>query len=203
MISLICTQLLNIYVMTNSQKKLLTTEYALLGFLLEGPCHGYDLHKKLTDPSGIGMIWGIKIANMYAQLDKLARRGFISGEVQEHEQRPARTEYSLTPQGEEEFQRWLFRLIEHPRDFRHDFMARVYFLQHLQPDKLPEMIDQQLDLSQKWLHITENKETALSTPGTFENITYHFRVSQIQSMVDWLIWLRDQTQNFTTQRGKQ
>jgi DNA-binding PadR family transcriptional regulator len=139
---------------------------------------------------------------MYAQLDKLARRGLISGKVQEHEQRPARTEYSLTQQGEKEFQRWLFRLIEHPRDFRHDFMARVYFLRHLQPEKLPEMIDQQLEVSQRWLTLNQNKETALSKPGTFENITYHFRVSQIQSMVDWLIWLRDQIPNFTTQRGE-
>lgn len=189
--------------MTNRSRNLLTTEYALLGFLLEGPCHGYDLHKKLTDPSGIGMIWGIKIANMYAQLDKLARRGLISGEVQEHEQRPARTAYSLTPRGKEEFQRWMFRLIEHPRDFRHDFMARVYFLQHLQPEKLPEMIDQQLEISQNWLRLTENKESSLTKPGTFEKITYHFRVSQIQSMVDWLVWLRVQIPNFITQRGEQ
>lgn len=178
--------------MTKNSDFLPTTEYALLGFLHEGSSHGYELHKKLTDPEGIGMIWGVKIANMYAQLDKLARKGLIRGEVQEHEQRPARTEYSLTLEGEKEFQRWLTRLIEHPRDFRHDFMARVYFLKRLQPEKLPGLIDLQLTVTRRWLTNTIEKESALSRPGTFENLTYHFRVSQIQSMVDWLSWLKEQ-----------
>ena len=174
--------------MTKKIDFLATIEYALLGFLIEGPCHGYDLHKKLTDPSGIGMIWGVKIANMYAQLEKLARKGLISGKVQENETRPARTEYSLTSKGEQEFMRWTSRLIEHPRDFRHDFMARLFFLQRQQPDELPILIDQQLEITQNWLSSTIEKEKALSKPATFESITYHFRVSQIHSMVDWLMW---------------
>jgi DNA-binding PadR family transcriptional regulator len=149
------------------------------------------------------MIWGVKIANMYAQLEKLARKGLIHGEIQEHEQRPARTEYSLTPAGKDEFQRWLTRMIEHPRDFRHDFMARVYFLLRLQPEKLPALIDQQLSVTQRWLTNTLEKETALSKPATFENLTYHFRVSQIQSMVDWLTWLKDQLQISHSHRGEQ
>jgi DNA-binding PadR family transcriptional regulator len=189
--------------MTTNPDFLPTTEYALLGFLNEGPCHGYELHKRLTDPEGIGMIWGVKIANMYAQLEKLARKGLIHGEIQEHEQRPARTEYSLTPAGKDEFQRWLTRMIEHPRDFRHDFMARVYFLLRLQPEKLPALIDQQLSVTQRWLTNTLEKETALSKPATFENLTYHFRVSQIQSMVDWLTWLKDQLQISHSHRGEQ
>lgn len=187
--------------MTTNPDFLPTTEYALLGFLYEGPSHGYELHKKLTDPEGIGMIWGVKIANMYAQLEKLARRGFIRGEVQEHEQRPARTEYALTSAGKEEFQRWLTRLIEHPRDFRHDFMARVYFRLQAQQETLPALIDQQLAITQRWLSNTIEKENSLSRPGTFENLTYHFRVSQIQSMLDWLTWLKAQHQTPNRQRG--
>jgi DNA-binding PadR family transcriptional regulator len=189
--------------MTTNSEFLPTTEYALLGFLNEGPSHGYELHKKITDPEGIGMIWGVKIANMYAQLEKLARKGLIHGGVLEHEQRPARTEYSLTPAGKEEFQRWLTRLIEHPRDFRHDFMARVYFLLRLQPEKLPGVIDQQLAATQRWLSNTIEKEKGLSRPATFENLTYHFRVSQIQSMLDWLTWLKAQHQISKFQRGEQ
>ena len=43
-------------------------EYALLGLLYREPAHGYELHKIIADPAGIGIIWGIKIANLYAQL---------------------------------------------------------------------------------------------------------------------------------------
>lgn len=189
--------------MNNNQDFLPTTEYALLGFLKEGPSHGYDLHKKLTDPSGIGMVWGVKIANMYAQLDKLARSGLIYGEVQEHDQRPARTMFSLTSRGEAEFHRWITRLIDHPRDFRHDFMARVYFLMRLQPENLQSVIDEQLKLAKGWLTSTQEKGSALSKSATFVNATYHFRVSQIQSMVDWLVWFKEQIQDLNSNRGKQ
>lgn len=176
--------------MNKEQFLLPTSEYALLGFLVEGPCHGYDLHKRLTDPNGIGMIWGVKIANMYAQLEKLARKGYLSGKIQTSDQRPARTEYSLTSAGKEEFERWLFQLVEHPRDFRHEFMARIYFLSLYQPAMLDDLVDRQLKVCRHWLSNTRDKEDALSQPGSFSQLTYHFRVSQIQSMIDWLMWLQ-------------
>ncbi len=180
--------------MNNSEPLLLTSEYALLGFLAEGSSHGYELHKKLIDPAGFGMIWGIKIANMYAQLEKLARKGYIVGKVQVNDQRPARTEYTLTVEGKAEFDRWLTQLVEHPRDFRHEFMARVYFLLRFQPEALHELIDRQLATSEGWLSAISQKETSHSIPGSFEHLTYHFRVSQIQSMVEWLRWLKNQLQ---------
>ena len=181
--------------MNNQQEFLPTSEYALLGFLTEGPCHGYDLHKRLTDPEGIGMIWGVKIANMYAQLDKLARKGLIAGKVQTSQQRPARTEYSLTAAGRKEFERWLFQLVDHPRDFRHEFMARLYFLSRHQPVELVKQVDRQLAVCQSWLKNTVEKEKVFSQTESFSRLTFHFRVSQIQSMVDWLTWLKTQAPN--------
>jgi hypothetical protein len=82
-------------------------------------------------------------------------------------------------------------------------MARVYFLLRLQPEKLPGVIDQQLASTQRWLSNTIEKEKGLSRPATFENLTYHFRVSQIQSMLDWLTWLKAQHQISKFQRGEQ
>ena len=188
--------------MTNQRDFLPTSEHAMLGFLMEGPCHGYDLHKRLTDPEGIGMIWGVKISNMYAQLDKLARKGLISGVVQASDQRPARTEYSLTPAGKAEFERWLFKVVEHPRDFRHEFMARIFFVSRFHPEKLVQLVDLQLVVCEHWLSNTIDREKALSVPGDFSNLTLHFRVSQIQSMVDWLIWLRTQISTLKFERGE-
>ena len=178
--------------MNKHQEFLPTSEYALLGFLTEGPCHGYDLHKRLTDQEGIGMIWGVKIANMYAQLDKLASKGLITGKIQTSQQRPARTEYSLTAAGRKEFERWLFQLVDHPRDFRHEFMARLYFLSRHQPGELENQVDRQLAVCQRWLFNTVKKEKVFLQTDSFSRLTFHFRVSQIQSMVDWLTWLKTQ-----------
>lgn len=188
--------------MTNKPEPFPTSEYALLGFLVAGPCHGYDLHKRLTDASGIGMVWGVKIANMYAQLDKLARKGYITGTLQANDQRPARIEYSLTAMGEAEFNRWLFLLVEHPRNFRHEFMARVYFLTLYQPDQLENLVNRQLEVCQQWLNNTAEMENSISQSTSFENLTIHFRLTQIQSIVDWLKWLLIQIPCIKTQRGE-
>lgn len=182
--------------------QLSTSEYALLGFLLDGPCHGYELHKKMTETNGVGMIWDVKISNLYAQLEKLARRGLITGHVHEIEQRPARTEFSLTPEGVNDVNRWLHEPVEHPRDFRHDFLIRVYFISTYQPGELEWLIDRQLDICNGWLSSIGEKEKVLPLAENFANLTNFFRYSQIQSMMDWLNWLKTQIPTMQIQRGE-
>lgn len=163
-------------------------EYALLGLLFEGPAHGYELHKQVSNPSPLGMIWGIKISNLYAQLTKLEKLGLIRGEVHPGEDRPARTEFHLTDAGRQEFTDWLSRLVKHPRDFRHEFMLRYYFMSRLQPTSLGELCQRQLDECALWLENSKEKQKTLEE-GSFSNAVTAFRVSQIKSMVDWLKWL--------------
>jgi len=160
-------------------------EYALLGLLYREPAHGYELHKIIADPAGIGIIWGIKIANLYAQLAKLERTGLIKGEEQAGEDRPARTEYKLTETGKAAFETWLTDVVQHPREFRQEFMLRYYFLAQYRQDMLNENCQVQLKDCQTWL---DNSKKRQETAGknSFTRAILEFRTSQIQSMVDWL-----------------
>jgi len=76
-----------------------SSEFALLGFLYDKPTHGYDLHKSITDPDGIGLIWNVKMSNLYAYLDKLDKKGFIHGTMQPGDAHPTRMEYQITEEG--------------------------------------------------------------------------------------------------------
>ena len=163
-------------------------EYALLGLLFQGPAHGYDLHKKISSDSSLGMIWGVKISNLYAQLVKLEKAGLIKGEVFAGEYRPARTEFHLTESGRNEFTRWLKQLVKHPRDLRHEFMLRYYFLALLEPNTVDNLCQQQVAECKLWLQNTHEKQQALNS-NSFSNAITQFRVSQIKSMIDWLEWL--------------
>jgi DNA-binding PadR family transcriptional regulator len=169
-----------------------SSEFALLGLLLQGPCHGYELHKKLNEENGIGMIWGIKMANLYAQLDKLEQNGLISGEVVVTDQRPNRRRFSLTDPGKEAFNAWLLQPINHPRDFRQEFMVRFYFMTREYPELLPDYLAAQIEICSGWLTSTQDREETKTPPGSFDKAVIHFRQSQIQSMLDWLIWLQYQ-----------
>ena len=46
-----------------SRRQRLPMEQALLGFLLEGPKHGYDLHQRVEEE--LGQIWYMGISNVY------------------------------------------------------------------------------------------------------------------------------------------
>ena len=189
--------------MNSKNLTLNASEYALLGFLAAGPSHGYELHRKLTGPEGAGMIWGIKISNMYAQLEKLERRGLISGRLLENEQRPARTEYSLTATGRNLFHHWLHQPVQHPRDFRHEFFLQLYFVSQYEPDALDSLMDNQLELCRVWQqNLSVKKEVATSTIN-FTALTNSFRSSQIQSMIDWLLWIKNEKIKIKPKRGEQ
>lgn len=178
--------------MTKKSNPFPSSEFALLGFLYAGPSHGYELHKRITEADGVGMIWGLKLSNMYAQLDKLEQAGLISGKIQSNEQRPARVEFSLTDTGIALFEQWLVKLVNHPRDFRQEFMVRTYFLAQYMPQRTEEVFQNQLAECERWENTTKDRKNALSEPGSFESVVYQFRVSQIQSMVGWLKWLLTQ-----------
>ena len=165
-----------------------SSEFALLGLLYNGPAHGYELHKHITNPNGIGLIWGVKIANLYAQLAKLESKGWIAGVIQQEEDRPARTQFHLTQEGNKAFTEWITQLVPHPRDFRQEFMLRYYFLARFQPELIRDVCVRQLQECQDWLTNTRIKQEK-EGKDSFIRSVIEFRVSQIQSMVEWIDWL--------------
>ena len=138
------------------------------------------------------MVWGVKMSNLYAQLDKLERKGLIFGNLKSSDAHPARMEYSLTSAGKETFESWLSRIIEHPRDFRQEFMVRIFFISRYKPGQVPAFIQAQTEECEHWIITTNEKGDKHTRKGSFENLVYHFRTLQIQSMVDWLKWIHSQ-----------
>jgi DNA-binding PadR family transcriptional regulator len=166
-----------------------SSEFALLGLLYERPTHGYDLHKLITDPDGIGMIWGVKMSNLYAQLDKLENKQLISGVLQPGESRPARTQYQITPEGKRLFEAWLTMEVKHPREFRHEFMLHYYFLMRLLPGQVIDYCEKQHSECIRWLENTLAANQKVEENVQFKKAVMQFRVAQIQSMVNWLTLL--------------
>jgi DNA-binding PadR family transcriptional regulator len=164
----------------------ISSEYTLLGLIYEKPTHGYDLHKQLTDPEGIGMIWQVKMSNLYAQLEKLVQKGYITGVVHPGDVHPNRTEYHITKDGKQAFESWLETTVNHPRDFRQEFMARYYFVLKYQPKKAAALCERQHEECKQWLANTLTAKQSILPQNAFKETVIEFRIAQIQSMVNWL-----------------
>ena len=56
-------------------------DYALLGLLDRQPMHGYDLHRRLSGRTGLGLIWTVKQAQLYGILARFQAGGLIRATV--------------------------------------------------------------------------------------------------------------------------
>ena len=168
-----------------------SSEFALLGFLYEKPTHGYDLHKLITDPNGIGLIWNVKMSNLYAYLDKLNKKGYINGTMQPGDAHPTRMEYQISESGKNAFEEWLPTVVKHPRDFRQEFMLRYFFHLKYQPEKVNSLIFQQHAECSMWLKNTIILSDKINAEDQFKKSVFQFRMDQIQSMLNWLTRLQN------------
>ena len=85
----------------------LTIELALLGYLRPEPLHAYQIHQLHLSPDGLGQVWRLKQAQLYALLAKLEEADFVRSMIQVQETRPNRRMYQLTVHGEDVYENWL------------------------------------------------------------------------------------------------
>ncbi len=117
-------------------------EYALLGFLIAGPSHGYDLHQRFTVE--LGHVWHLSQSQAYTILKRLENRADISARLIEQEKLPARQVFHITAAGRRRFSNWLESGIgKNARSIRLEFLTRLYFAQLHQPENISQLYNAQ------------------------------------------------------------
>ena len=113
--------------------------------------HGYEIHQRMSDPSGLGQVWRLKQSQLYALMGKLEEEGLLFTELQMQDTRPSRKVFHLTSTGSQVFPDWLHSPVEHSRDMRLDFLFKLYFLQNQGNEALNQLIQKQRGVCQGWL----------------------------------------------------
>ena len=170
--------------MPQNAKREPTIEYALLGFLRERPMHGYEIHQKMGQPTGLGLVWHLKQSQLYALLGKLERWGYLSKRTEQRPSHPPRKVFELTALGQEQFLNWLENPVVHGRELRLDFLAKLYFVQREDSAILQRLIDRQRQTCRTWLQ--SGQPHIFDDEATYESLVHQFRVGQIDAMLDWL-----------------
>ena len=167
-------------------RRSITLEFALLGFLRQGPLHGYQLYRQLCDPAGLGRVWRLKQAQLYALLDKLEKDGYVTSSLQPQKARPARRVFSLTAAGERTFQDWLSTPVQAPRQMRQEFQAKLYFSQRESQEAPERLIAVQRAACQHWLEYQQTLAIKDDHDHSYAWQVDQYRVGQIRAMLDWL-----------------
>ena len=163
----------------------LTTENILLGLIAGRSMHGYDLYRELHANRGLAMVWNIKQGMVYALVDKLAGQGYLEERLLPGEARPPRKEFSITPAGRAAFEVWRSGPVEHPRDLRQDFLARLYFARLAGFQPALELLQCQKDMCAAWLAGLQ-AQWDQAHPEAFERWVFAFRFRGVQGMLVWV-----------------
>ncbi|NJM42517.1 MAG: hypothetical protein HC853_18155 [Anaerolineae bacterium] len=165
--------------------RLLTPEYALLGFLALRPAHGYDLYHQLS--TELQHVWSVSMSQTYNILKRLERQGYIAGTVRALGNRPAQRRFRLTPSGVKRFQAWLDAP---PRDslraVRTDFLTRLHFMAQLHPDRVVSLLDAQRQQAIIGIARIQASLDAVTAEQTANKLGLQLRVRQLNSLLQWL-----------------
>jgi DNA-binding PadR family transcriptional regulator len=155
-------------------------EIALLGFLLTESLHGYEIHRRLTQPGGPGAVWYVKRSNVYAMLDRMESADWLTSQAEPADPRPPRKRFTLTDSGHLVFENWLTSPVAHPRELRQTFLLKLYFANLAGDEPTHQLLMAQQALCDQWL------SSAPTLDGPFAQIVQSYRLYQIKAACLWL-----------------
>ena len=163
-----------------------TLEYILLGLIRDEPGHGYALFERIKNSKDLSLIWQVKRSKLYYLLEKSEKAGYLSSVTSSQGPYPDRKVYRITEVGRDALDEWLHAPVRSSRFVRLAFLSKLYFLIQEENDSAKELIDQQVEICNRWLKNLQ-KQSQTASPGEFvSSQIFTFRVGQIKAMIDWL-----------------
>ncbi len=164
----------------------MVSDIALLGFLHSEDLHGYEIYQRFSNLPGLWEIWRIKQSRLYAMLARLESSGLIQADTHYQENRPARKVFRITDAGESAYQTWVVQPVENARQFRLEFLVKLFFAIQHGLDIKNQLIQGQADTCRAWMEEEQQILQDLAGQQSFETAIHDFRVGQISSMLEWL-----------------
>lgn len=163
-----------------------STAIGLLGFLTDGPRHGYAIYRELSDPDGLWLVWRMKQSQLYALLSRLEEEGKLVSELEPQAGRPPRRMYRLTPEGRAAYRRWLKTPVDRGRQFRLDLLVKLFFARRQGIEAVEALLDAQRMLCREWLGELQIEEAELREGAAYQRVVHQYRSGQIQAMLGWI-----------------
>jgi len=159
--------------------------FIILGFLYQTPMHGYQIHKNLNDPAGVGVVWQIKIANIYGLLEVLEQQGYVQPSKfhETDESYPPKKYFEITESGKKIFLEWMRQPVQHGREIRQILLSKLYFAKQYDEAGYSKLINDQIEECNTWL---DNIKNISGETSEFNQVVNSFRTIQIESFITWL-----------------
>lgn len=169
----------------------LSPELALLGFLVSGPRHGYDLHQRFV--TELGNVWHLSQSQAYAILKRLENRGDISARLVEQDKLPARQMLRVTPAGRQRFMDWLENGSgSNARSIRLEFLTRLYFSNLYTPENTARIYAAQCAEIERNIQRIADLTVHLPSEQVYNRLSIDLRLRQMKLIRDWMVEIKSQ-----------
>lgn len=165
------------------------TGHAILGALMSGPKHGYEILQFLEE--GLGSSWRFSTSQLYVLLKRLEGEGLLCSTLEIQDARPSKRVFSTTPAGETKFLHWLNIPTQHMRDLRIDFLAKIFFFHNLGLQGGEALVASQIEILKGVKQGLGAKKR--DEKDGYRRLVYGFRISTLTA---WLAWLEDEAALF-------
>lgn len=158
------------------------TEFVLLGALMSGPMHGYDILRFLG--ADLGPAWRVSTSQLYALLKRLESSGVVTSAMESQDTRPSKRVFSLNRSGKEMFLDWLKKPSPYVRDLRTEFLAKLFFFRKLSLEGSLALVKDQIQVleSVRERLITSRREEK----DPYKKMVFGFKTTTLSGWLDWL-----------------
>jgi len=160
-----------------------STEFVLLGSLMDGAKHGYEIRQFMSE--ALDPTWFVGTSQLYLLLKKLEKSGLLESSLKPQSTRPAKRIYGVTPEGRAAFMHWLDQPIGHMRNFRFEFLAKLFFLHHLSLAGGERLIRSQVKIFEKLQQSL--KEKIKAEDDAYNRLVFDFKLSTTKARREWLL----------------
>ncbi|MEO1430593.1 MAG: helix-turn-helix transcriptional regulator [Cyanobacteria bacterium J06632_19] len=163
--------------------------HAILASLVDRSCSGYDLGKRFD--GSVGFFWQASHQQIYRELAKLDKLGWITSETIPQQGKPDKKVYSVTKQGKLKLQEWIAKPCE-PMPIKDDLLVKIFsghivsehtIVQELEHHRKAhiEKLSIYKELEQKYFQNLQQ----LSDTAKFQYLTLRKGIRYETQWVDW------------------
>jgi DNA-binding PadR family transcriptional regulator len=166
-------------------------EFTLLGFLIAGPDHGYDLHQRFV--AELGYVWHLSQSQAYTILKRLENKGDISAHLVEQDKLPDRQRLRITAQGRRRFTEWLEKgSASNARAIRLEFLTRLYFSNLYRPEDTAQIYAAQFTEIRRDIERLEDMLAHIPHDQTYNRLSVDLRLRQMKLIQEWMVEIKTQ-----------
>jgi DNA-binding PadR family transcriptional regulator len=159
-----------------------STEHILLGSLMQGPRHGYEIMRFLD--SALSAAWQISRSQLYTLMKKMEKDKLLESSVELQVTRPSKRVFKITERGKKSFLAWLSSPTDHVRDFRLEFIGKLFFYHKLSLRGALELIEAQIRVLDGVRQRLLKEKKDESDP--FNILVYDFKLETVKGQIRWL-----------------